>query len=159
MHREGLTLPAEYNLDVAFVRGNTRLIALLLWVTHGGALACLLSIDLNSVVVFLIGIAIVAGLTYCLCYHVYRCAPQSITKMLWRNGGDWRLVTHSGDVLEADLLPTTFVHPLLVVLNFRAANPLRRVSVVLLPDAIATTQFRRLRARLRCQGVPSKDSR
>lgn len=152
-------LPVDYNLDVAFVPGNTRLIALVLWVAHGGALACLLSVDINSVVALLTGIAIVTSLTCCLCYHVYRSTPQSITKLVWRNSGDWRLVTHSGDVLEADLLPTTFVHPFLVVLNFRVSNRLRRLSVVLFPDAIATPQFRRLRAHLRCQGSPSQYSR
>ena len=159
MYKEVGRLSAEYHLDVAFEPTNLPLMALMLWVAHGGALGCLFTVDLNGGVKSLLGIAIVLSLAYYLCYHAYRCTPRSITKIVWRNGKNWRLITRSGDIIEADLLPATFAHPLLVVLNFRAANRLPPISVILLPDTIATTELRRLRARLRCRGSLAEHSR
>jgi hypothetical protein len=55
------------------------------------------------------------------------------------------------------LHPSTYVHPWLVVLNFRLADRRRLRSLVLLPDTLDADSFRHLRLRLGLIGDPAAD--
>ena len=61
--------------------------------------------------------------------------------------GTWQLCQTSGVSCQARLLPDSYLHPELLVLNFRLDNGKRR-SVVLMRDSADATCLRRLRVEL-----------
>jgi len=64
--------------------------------------------------------------------HVLLKNKQAITELNWDRADVWALTTRSGEKLSPQLLPTSFVNPALVVLNFKL--PEKKRSVVLFPD-------------------------
>ncbi len=61
--------------------------------------------------------------------------------------GTWQLRLTDGTTRQASLLPDSYLHPELLVLNFRLGNG-RRDSVVLLRDSADSTRLRQLRVAL-----------
>lgn len=100
----------------------------------------------------LLVLAIAASLAYQLTVEVLRRAPWSIRSVLWQSDGTWRIRLVSDQELEATLSPSTFVSVPLIVLNLRLGR-LRRRALPLFSDALDTEQLRRLRQRLRIDGV------
>jgi toxin CptA len=71
-----------------------------------------------------------------------------LTRLIAHAEGDsWTVEDGCGARSEAQLLGGSFVHPLLIVLNFRLADGSRR-SRALLGDETNPERLRRLRARL-----------
>lgn len=99
---------------------------------------------------------VAASLAYQLQVHVLRRAPWSIQSIRWEADGTWRIAQVSGREIEARLSPSTFVSLPLVVLNLRSGM-LRRWSLPLFADALDPDQLRRLRQRLRIEGVGRRD--
>lgn len=103
----------------------------------------------------LLVLVVAASLAYQLIVQVLRRAPWSVRSVLWQSGGTWRITLVSGQELEVNLSPSTFVSVPLIVLNLRQGR-LRRRSLPLFSDALDPEQHRRLRQRLRIDG-PSRD--
>lgn len=61
--------------------------------------------------------------------------------------GSWQLRLTDGNTHQASLLPDSYLHPELLVLNFRLGSGKRR-SVVLVRDSADATSLRRLRVGL-----------
>ena len=80
-------------------------------------------------------------------------AGAAIVAVHWEQDGVWSLTSRSGRAMHATLLPSTLVTPYLVVLNFRLAHFWQRRSVVLLSDNCDAVSLRRLRVRLRAEGI------
>ncbi len=97
-------------------------------------------------------IPVCASLFYHLYVHVLRRAPWSVRSLLWEADGTWHIALVSGAEAQARLSPSTFVSVALIVLNLRRGL-LRRWSVPLFADALDPEQLRRLRQRLRIDGV------
>ena len=95
---------------------------------------------------------VAASLAYQLQVHVLRRAPWSIRSIVWEADGTWHIALVSGREVVARLSPSTFVSVPLVVLNLRS-GVLRRWSLPLFADALDPDQLRRLRQRLRIEGV------
>nr|WP_206171514.1 protein YgfX [Thiorhodococcus mannitoliphagus] len=89
--------------------------------------------------------------------QVLRRAPGSIQVAIWQAGGDWQLTLNSGRTLTVRLSASTFVSVPLVMLNFRLGR-WRRSALPIPSDAIDPGQLRRLRQRLRLQGVTAGDA-
>jgi hypothetical protein len=76
-------------------------------------------------------------------------------RLHWDIGNDhWILYSKAGDSVRGELLPSSYCHPYLVVLNFKAQDSRwwqrsRYFSVVLLPDTTDSADFKRLRVLLR----------
>ena len=66
--------------------------------------------------------------------------------------GEWTLFDRSGCAVPARLLGSSYVSPRLMVLNFSLGGLRRRVTI-LLPDSADPDRLRRLRVRLRLEGV------
>lgn len=86
-------------------------------------------------------------------YHWFRHARLQgralIVRAVWQTQGDWRVFQNAGDEpVKAELLADSFVHPLLIILNFRLPGPGGRQSLLVCRDSIDADSFRRLRARL-----------
>lgn len=87
----------------------------------------------------------------------WRALARRPPLLLWHGDGRWELASDGGDT-AAVLARPPFVHPQLVVLPLRSAHggPIR--PVVVLPDMLDITAFRRLRVRLcMARTVPAGD--
>ncbi|MBI2778783.1 MAG: hypothetical protein HYX62_03215 [Gammaproteobacteria bacterium] len=138
------------------LRYSPRLAGLVL-LAHGGALALLPPLALPVWQMLLLAGVILASLTYTLNTHALLRDKRAILRLVWDCNDDWKLHTAGGKEIVARLLPGSYVHPLLVVLNFeldyadiqeRLPPWARRRSVVLAPDSSDAVTLRRLRARL-----------
>ncbi len=74
-------------------------------------------------------------------------AGRAVHRVQRLSDGRWRLLRRDGSVFEGVLAPTCYVSVGVVILNVRSGW--RRRSVVILPDAMAAADRRRLRVHLR----------
>jgi toxin CptA len=77
-------------------------------------------------------------------------APLAVRRLVWTAEDRWVLYPNDGVTREARLLPSTYIHPLLVILRFRAEDK-SRYAVILPHDSVDPDSHRRLRAQLRLQ--------
>ncbi len=89
--------------------------------------------------------------------HIFHRGAASIREARWVSDGKWHLQLRDGSSTEAELLPSSFVKPWLVVLHFRCVGVPRRRSLVLLADSLDRAAARRLRVRL-LQGRARQES-
>ena len=88
-------------------------------------------------------------------HYALRKSPGSITGLSLADDMTCTLETRHGERIACALLGSSFVAPYLTVLELKPLNDtgwshrLRPCSVVILPDAIAAEDFRRLRVLLR----------
>ena len=127
---------------------STILILLLVFI-HGGAMILVMISDLPSG----LGPALLCLITINL-FRVIRnlCGmpfPNAIQRFTCTVENRWLLALGNGSEIEARLLPSSFVHPWLVVLNFQLENHRRMRSVVLFTDALERDALRQLRVWLR----------
>ena len=72
---------------------------------------------------------------------------RAIVRLIWSADGKWLLEDAEQRKSEAALLPSTYVHERLIVLNFKLNTGVKRTSVIV-GDEAAPELLRRLRARL-----------
>jgi toxin CptA len=77
--------------------------------------------------------------------HGLRLASDAVN-VVWLNELGWQLQTRRGKILTGQLLGSSFITPGLTVLNFCCTK--RKLSLVILPDAIEAAAFRHLRVYL-----------
>ena len=104
----------------------------------------------------LAGIAALAlSLAIYLRHYALRTSPGSITSLALADDMTCTLQTRRGQRIACALLGSSFVAPYLTVLELKPLAPARwwhklgAYSVVILPDAIDSEEFRRLRVLLR----------
>jgi hypothetical protein len=125
------------------------LLAGALALAHGGAIAC--------AILFLPGwwfsALTCAAIAASLIFHVRRDALQlsgnAVSEILLKDGGQCELVLLNGDILAGNIEGSTFVAPLLTVINFRPFGPGRSRAVVLMPGSAPAPDLRRVRVWLR----------
>ena len=137
----------------------SRWLASLILFAHGGALVVLMPLTLPIwALAPLVGL-ITGSLIYTLKTHAMLRGPLTIRRVIWDSDNDWSLHAASGEQLAVRLLPGSYVHPLLVILNFELESlpanaprgllfSTRRRSIVLAKDSADATTLRQLRARL-----------
>lgn len=127
-----------------------------------GALALAHGVAILCAILFLPGSwmpglasAVIAG---SLVFHVRREALQlsgrAVTELLLKEGGPCELTLLNGAVLTGNVEGSTFVAPLLIVINVRPVGPGRPRSVILMPDSAPAQDLRRLRVWLRYRVRP-----
>lgn len=100
-------------------------------------------------------VALAISLVIYLRHYALRKSPGSITGLSLADDMTCTLETRRGERIACALLGSSFVAPYLTVLELKPLNDtkwshrLRPCSVVILPDAIAAEDFRRLRVLLR----------
>lgn len=81
-------------------------------------------------------------------HPVFGFGRKALTRLTWHaDGPTWTLASDAGGTVDAQLLPSSRVTRLGVLLNFRLANGQQR-SRVLVGDEVDADTMRRLRARL-----------
>ncbi len=99
-------------------------------------------------------VAIVVSLVF----HVRRDALQrtgdAVTEIHLRDGGYCELTLLNEDILAGNIEGTTFVAPLLMVVNVRLDDRAGRRSVILMPDSAPSQELRQARVWLRHRARP-----
>ena len=131
--------------------GPSLRLGLCLLPVHLAGLAVLPWLPLPWYLRLAVAVLIVLGFVGAWRTHVRRISPRAIRNAELDSEGAWTLGLADGRVLAARLLPSSFVHPKLVVLNFRTGLLARR-HLVLAFDAADADLLRRLRVRLRMGG-------
>ncbi|MCU0936934.1 MAG: hypothetical protein MUF66_12955 [Gammaproteobacteria bacterium] len=131
----------------------SRGLALFLSATHAGAAGCLLAAQLPSGLRVAGLLAVSASLLWELRRHVLYRDPRSVVRLLAGSEGDWTLGLADGTRVPAERRPGALVHPWLVVLHLRSAQPPRRWSVPIAADALDPESHRRLRVRLNLEAL------
>ena len=125
------------------------LLATALAATHGVAIAC--------AVLFLPGwwmpalaSAAIAG---SLLLHIRRDAlllsGHAVTELLLEDAGRCEFTLKNGETLAGNIEGSTFVAPLLIVINVRLEGQRRRRAAILMPDSAPAAELRRVRVWLR----------
>ena len=83
--------------------------------------------------------------------HAALRSSSSVVRLEWDCDDRWRLFTLGGEVRDGRLRADTYLHPYLIILNFKG-RLLRRTSVVIAPDRLDAESFRRLYVRLKISG-------
>lgn len=81
--------------------------------------------------------------------YVFLSAHNSVMALSQSIDGDWSLILHDQSEHYVDLCDDSYVHPLLIILNFKIEGDYRRISLPLFRDALGKDQHRQLRCRLR----------
>ena len=131
--------------------GPSRRLAVFLLSAHLAALAVVPELPLAWYLQLSLAALILFGFVDAWRAHVRRCSRRAIRAAELGPQGAWSLCLTDGRILAAQLLPSSFLHPELLVLNFRTGRLTRR-HLVLSADAADADVLRRLRVRLRMGG-------
>ena len=88
--------------------------------------------------------------------HVMGRGKFAILSLVWEDEGEWKILMSDARQYIARLLPSSYVHTRLIVLNFRLENGGRRTSI-LLPDSLDKPTYRKLLVRMQMEA--NRDSR
>jgi hypothetical protein len=135
----------------------SRILLTLLVLGHLGAIAVLIPLDLSLFIKLTIGLLLVVSLIVAWRKQPGQVGEAGVQMLTWQSDGEWLLETHDGEQFKATLHESTYVHPWLVVLNFRKEGNRGLLSFTLAPDALDHETFRELRVRLKVAGR-SKES-
>lgn len=128
----------------------------LLTMGHLGAIALLIPLDFSIIIKLGIAAMLLVSLIVALRKQPGSVGEGGVQTLVWKADGEWLLETVDGESLPATLHESTYVHPWLVVLNFRQANKRGLLSFALAPDALDGETFRELRVRLKVEGKSEK---
>ena len=125
------------------------LLATALLLAHGAAIAC--------AVVFLPGwslpgmaaACIAASLVFHLCRDALQLSGQAVTELILKEDARCELTLRNGETLTGTIEGSTFVAPLLTVINVRPDGQGRRRVAILVPDSAPAQDLRRVRVWLR----------
>jgi toxin CptA len=132
--------------------GVSRRLALWVLIAHGLTLATIALLPVSLTGRAGLVLAVLLGCALSLGGAVWHFWPWSLREAVWWPDGAWSLIRGDGRERDGRLLGSTYVSPALVVLNFRCGR-WRTASLVLLPDNLEPDLLRRLRVRLRLEGV------
>lgn len=130
----------------------SRILMALLVAGHLGAMAVLVPLDLSLPIKIVIGVMLLVSLVVAWRKQPGQVAEGGVQTLTWQTDSEWLLETLDGEQFKATLHESTYVHPWLVVLNFRAENKPSLLSFTLAPDALDAEIFRDLRVRLKMAG-------
>lgn len=130
----------------------SRILMVLLAAGHLGAVAVLVPLDLSIAVKVVIGLVLLVSLVVAWRKQPGQVGEGGVQTLTWQADGEWLLETIQGEQFKATLHESTYVHPWLVVLNFRREGKPGLLSFTLAPDTLDRELFRELRVRLKVAG-------
>ncbi|HVY05113.1 MAG TPA: hypothetical protein VHB46_03970 [Burkholderiales bacterium] len=92
---------------------------------------------------------VMASLAFSLRRHALLVSPDAVIEITVKEGNRCELVLRDGRIVAGRLAPSTFVSPLLIVLNVSIDGMRSGRSVVLMPGSAAAEEVRALRVWLR----------
>jgi toxin CptA len=130
------------------------LLAGALSLAHGVAILCAILFLPGWWMPALASAAIAGSLVFNVRREALQLSGRAVTGLLLRDGGQCEFTLLNGGILEGNIAGSTFVAPLLIVINVSPVGPGRPRSVVLMPDSAPAQDLRRLRVWLRYRVRP-----
>ena len=119
------------------------LLTLLLFI-HIGAVFCLWITAFALWIKLLVMSLVLFSLYYTILNHVFHCHHYSIDQLQQQADGSWLLYQHNGDCTVGELMGNSLVTTFICILNFKVYERFQPIAVIIVPDAVATADFRRL---------------
>lgn len=138
-------VPFRIKLKTSFILNGALLFM------YFGAFFWLWVFDLSLLIKLIATAALIIGFTNHVRHHLLRNNRRSVQNLVWQDQDQWQLETSSGKLINAKLLGSSYVNPWLIVLNFRPESG-RMLPIVIMPDSVDSTTFRRLSVKLRQHG-------
>ncbi len=135
---------------------SSRQLAVALLLLHGAAMVAVVNLVMPIWGLAALAGSVIVSLYYTINTHVLGRGQSSVCALLWDAEGDWTVTSCRGQQWAARLMPGSYVHPRLMVLNFALEGSGHR-SVVLLSDSLDRNTFRRLLVRLRLERLKDRD--
>ena len=128
---------------------STQLLLLMLFM-HGLAVFLLWPLAEQFGVLVLFALLILFfSLVWTLRRFVFLSSKYSVTEIILKSSGEYLLELRGGGYVEANLRRGSYVHPLLIILNFKLSKWPWYINVPLLTDSADKELLRCLRVRLR----------
>lgn len=135
---------------------GSRQLALALLLLHGAAMVAVINLVIPAWGLAALAGSVIVSLYYTINTHVLGRGQGSVCALVWDTDGEWTVTSCAGQQWAARLLPGSYIHPRLMVLNFALESRGHR-SVVLLSDSLDRNTFRRLLVRLRLERLKDKE--
>lgn len=122
----------------------------LIMLSHVTAMVIILALPLQWWAMVIIEALLAGSFVHMVKKYITRISDKIIVA-LWKEEGrnqNWMLMTRIGDKYSGVLLKDSSSSALLVVLNFKIANG-KRQSILVFPDSVDKSSFRRLRVYLK----------
>jgi toxin CptA len=128
---------------------SSRWLAAALIVSHAAAAATLAPLDLPLWAKLGLALLIAASLAHALYRHAFLASRESCTALEVREADQAAVHTRARGWQDARILGTTYVSPVLTVVNLRLTGFVFAKHVVIVADNVDGETFRRLRVKLR----------
>lgn len=138
------------------IQRSRKLLSMLL-AAHLGAFLLIWALTIAIKWQLLLALLILGSLYFNTKVYYLLTSANAIVHAVWDADENWHLSLANGSTIIARLLPDTYIHPWLVVLNFVSQNPSKKYSLPLLPDSLDANTLRRLRVRLRTSSPDAKN--
>ncbi len=134
--------------------GASPLLAGALLLAHGAAIACAVLFLPGWWLPALASAAIAGNLAIHIRRDALQLSGDAIVELFLKDGAQCELGLRNGETLTGAIEGSTFVAPLLIVINVRPDRHGRRRAAVLMPDSASTEDLRRVRVWLRHRARP-----
>ena len=125
------------------------LLASALLLAHGAAIACAVLFLPGWWMPALASAAIAGSLVFHLRRDALQLSGHAVTELLLEDGARCEFTLRNGETLAGNIEGSTFVAPLLVVINVSPEGQGRRRAAILMPDSAPAEDLRRIRVWLR----------
>ena len=131
------------------IHTSTQLLLLMLFI-YGLAIFLLWPlVDRFGLFILLALLVLFFSLVLTLRRFVFLSSKYSVTEIRLKSGGEYLLKLRGGEYVEVSLRRGSYVHPLLIILNFKLSKWPWYINVPLLTDSADKELLRCLRVRLR----------
>jgi len=140
----------KYDQTLHIEPRGSRHMAMAFLFLHGVALIVAANLTMPAWVSVVISVAVLANFFTVFNVHVLGRGRNAILSMVWEDDGEWTLINGHHEKQTASLLPSSYVHTQLVVLNFCLQEGGRRTAI-LLRDSLSPKTFRDLLKRMQLE--------
>jgi hypothetical protein len=119
--------------------------------THMGAMLLLLALPVQWWALLLIEVCLIASFVHSVKKHIVRSNPNTIVKVWVDDQNKWFCLQRKGETLAVTLKGDSVASGWLVILNLETMVPdakskTKKVTVLVFPDSVTKTEYRRLKA-------------
>ena len=139
-------VPFRINLKTSFILNGA------LCIMYLGAFYWLWAFELNLLLELILVAALIVGFINHTRQYLLKTSKRAVTNLIWQQQDQWQLETARGEIINARLMGSSYVNPWLIVLNFKPEEGGRMLPVVIMPDSVDSTTFRRLSVKLKMYG-------
>lgn len=130
------------------------LLAMALLLAHGGAVACALAFLPGWWIPGVTATAVAASFVFHLRRDALQLSGDAVTELTLKDGARCGLSLQNGTTLAGSIEASTFVAPLLTVINVRPDGKGGSRAVILMPDSAPAQDLRQMRVWLRHRARP-----